>query len=187
MKRLPLYLHSLAFSAPPCLCVNVDLGLSAGLDASVTHHTQSVRMDPRITLITLGVSDLPRAVRFYGDGLAWPTTYQEGGEVAFFNTAGTRLSLYPLNHLASDIGPDVAPARHAFTGLTIAHNVRNKEDVAKVLALAERAGGKIVKPAQDVFWGGHSGYFTDPDGFHWEVAWNPHNPLDEKGFMTLTP
>jgi catechol 2,3-dioxygenase-like lactoylglutathione lyase family enzyme len=142
-------------------------------------------MEPRITLITLGVSDLPRSVRFYRDGLGWPTTYCEGGEVAFFETAGTRLSLYPLAHLAADIGPDVQPSRGGFGGITIAHNVRTKPEVAEVLALAERAGGRIVKPAQDVFWGGHSGYFCDPDGYYWEVAWNPFNPLDAAGFLTL--
>jgi hypothetical protein len=69
--------------------------------------------------------------------------------------------------------------------ITLAHNVRTKEEVAEVLALAERAGGRIVKPAQDVFWGGHSGYFTDVDGHYWEVAWNPLNPLNQDGFMSL--
>ena len=138
-----------------------------------------------MTLITLGVADLPRSVRFYRDGLGWPTDWQEGGPVAFFRTAGTRLGLYPLEHLAQDIGPDVSPARAPFSGITIAHNVRTREEVAAVLALAAAAGGTVVKPAQDVFWGGHSGYFCDPDGYHWEVAWNPHNPLDEAGFMTL--
>lgn len=144
-------------------------------------------MEARITLITLGVTDLPRSVRFYRDGLGWPTTYEEGGAVAFFNTAGTRLGLYPIEHLAADIAPGTEVPKPGFNGITIAHNVREKEEVAAVLSLAERAGGKIVKPAQDVFWGGHSGYFTDPDGFHWEVAWNPLNPLDADGFMQVMP
>jgi len=144
-------------------------------------------MEPRITLLTLGVSDLPRSVRFYRDGLGWPTTYEDGGPVAFFSTSGVRLSLYPLEHLAADIGPDVAPKRTGFGGITLAHNVREKHEVAEVLAHAERAGGKIVKPAQDVFWGGHSGYFTDPDGYYWEVAWNPILPLDADGVMNLNP
>lgn len=142
-------------------------------------------MEPRITLITLGVSDLPRAVRFYRDGLGWPTTYKEGDPVAFFNTAGTRLSLYPLKDLAADISPEVQVKPGGFGGITLAHNVHNKDEVAGVLKLAEKAGGRVVKPAQDVFWGGHSGYFTDPDGFYWEVAWNPILPLDENGLMTL--
>ena len=144
-------------------------------------------MEPRITLITLGVRDLPRAVRFYRDGLGWPTTYEEGGPVAFFNTAGTRLSLYPLEHLAADISSEVSPTRNGFSGITLAHNVGRREDVAEVLAVAERAGGRIVKPAQDAFWGGHSGYFADPDGHYWEVAWNPILPLGADGFMEFTP
>ena len=144
-------------------------------------------MEPRITLITLGVSDLPRAVRFYRDGLGWPTTYVEGGPVAFFNTVGTRLSLYPLDDLAADISPHVQHSRTGFGGITLAHNVRTKAEVAGVLALAERAGGRIVKSAQDASWGGHSGYFCDPDGYYWEVAWNPGNPLDGDGFMNLEP
>jgi len=144
-------------------------------------------MEPRITLITIGVSDLPRALRFYRDGLGWPTTYEEGGPVAFFNTSGTRLSLYPLDHLAAGISPDVQPSRAGFGGITLAHNVRTKAEVAEVLALAERAGGRIIKPAQDAFWGGHHGYFCDPDGYYWEVAWNPRLPLDAEGFMYLSP
>lgn len=144
-------------------------------------------MEPRITLLTLGVADLPRAVRFYRDGLSFPTTYQENDPVAFFSTSGTRLSLYPLQHLAHDVSPELEPKRVGFGGITLAHNVHTREEVAEVLALAERAGGVIVKPAQDAFWGGHSGYFTDPDGYYWEVAWNPGLPLDESGFMNLTP
>lgn len=145
-----------------------------------------VIVEPRITLITLGVSDLPRAVRFYRDGLGWPTTYQEGGPIAFFSTTGTRFSLYPLEHLAADISPDLPPMRSGFGGITLAHNVRTKAEVAEVLAHAERAGARIMKPAQDVFWGGHSGYFCDPDGYYWEVAWNPSNPLDAEGFMDVS-
>ncbi len=143
-------------------------------------------MEPRITLLTIGVSDLPRAVRFYRDGLGLPTTYKDGDPVAFFNTSGTRLSLYPLKDLVADISSDVQPAK-GFGGITLAHNVHTREEVATVLAQAERAGGTIVKPAQDAFWGGHSGYFRDPDGYYWEVAWNPGLPLGPDGFMNLTP
>lgn len=144
-------------------------------------------MEPRITLLTLGVADLPRAVRFYRDGLGFPTTYKDGDPVAFFNTSGTRLALYPFEHLAADISPELQPARTGFTGITLAHNVRTREEVAAVLTLAEESGGRIVKPAQDAFWGGHSGYFCDPDGHYWEVAWNPGLPLNSDGFMNLTP
>jgi uncharacterized protein len=144
-------------------------------------------MEPRITLITLGVADLPRAVAFYRDGLGWPTTYAEGGPVAFFNTSGTRLALYPFNDLAADISPDVRPARSGFSGITLAHNVRTRAEVAEVLALVERAGGHVVRSGHDTTWGGHIGYFLDPDGHYWEVAWNPGLPLGPDGFMSLIP
>ena len=130
-------------------------------------------MEPRISLITLGVADLPRSVRFYRDGLGFETKYVEGGPVAFFQTGGTRLALFPLDHLAADISPELSPVRGGFSGITLAHNTRTKEQVAEVLALAAAAGATIVKAAQDVFWGGHSGYFADPDGHYWEVAWAP--------------
>jgi catechol 2,3-dioxygenase-like lactoylglutathione lyase family enzyme len=163
------------------------LGVQGGASPLIDSHVafSEAEMEPRITLITLGVSDLPRAVRFYRDGLGWPTTYKEGGPVAFFNTKGTRLALYPMGHLAADIAPDVPTYRSGFSGITLAHNVRSKDEADAVLKLAERAGGRIVKPAQDAFWGGYSGYFIDPDGHYWEVAWNPILPLDDAGFMDL--
>jgi uncharacterized protein len=144
-------------------------------------------MEARVTLITLGVANLPRAVMFYRDGLGWPTTYRDGGPVAFFNTAGTRLSLFPLSDLAADIGNGVKPERHGWGGITFAHNVRTREEVASTLDLVERAGGRVVKPAQDAFWGGYYGYFTDLDEYYWEVAWNPGLPLGDDGFLNLTP
>jgi hypothetical protein len=150
-------------------------------------------MEPRITIITLGVADLSRAVRFYRDGLGWPTTYEDGGEIAFFQTAGTRLALYPFQELAGDISPELKreldedTRRPRFGGMTLAHNVSAKPEVVETLALAERAGAVIVKPAQEVFWGGFSGYFRDPDGYYWEVAWNPHNELDADGTMLFAP
>ena len=141
-------------------------------------------MEPRISVITLGASDLPRSIRFYRDGLRFPTSAKDGDPIAFFATTGTRLGLYPLEKLAEDIGPHVTPAK-GFPGVTLGHNVRRKEEVAELLSLAEKAGGKIVKPAQDVFWGGHSGYFTDPDGYYWEVAWAPNATFDEHGQITI--
>ena len=142
-------------------------------------------MEARITLITLGVADLARAIRFYREGLGWPITGEEHGSVAFFNTSGTKLALYPIDDLAADVGPDVSPMRSGFSGITLAHNVRTKDEVAQVLTDARKAGGTVVKTAQDAFWGGHSGYFSDLDGYYWEVAWNPMMPLDESGFMQL--
>ncbi len=141
-------------------------------------------MEPRISIITLGVLDLERSLRFYRDGLGFSTKANSGDPIAFFATAGTRLALYPLDKLAEDIGADVRPAK-GFSGITLAHNVRKKEEVAEVLAWAEKAGGKIVKPAQDVFWGGHSGYFADPDGYYWEVAWAPHFTFEESSELVL--
>ena len=128
-------------------------------------------MEPRISLITLGVDDLERARRFYTT-LGFPVRPESQEGVVFLQLNGLWLSLYPRHALADDAG--VVPEGEGFRGITLAHNVRNKEEVAQVLAQAEAAGGRIVKPAQDVFWGGHSGYFADPDGFLWEVAWNPH-------------
>src|SRR4051812_10931293 len=125
-------------------------------------------MKPRITVITLGVRDLPRAIRFYRDGLGLPTDAKDDAEIAIFMTSGVRLALYPKKALAEDISKNVELSRGGFGGIALGHNVERKEEVAEVLALAERAGGKIVKPAQDVFWGGHSGYFADLDGYYWE-------------------
>lgn len=143
-------------------------------------------MKPRITIITLGVTDLPRAIRFYRDGLGFPTKAKDEDPIAFFMTEGVRLALYPKNALAEDISGDVELSRNGFGGITLAHNVGRKEEVAEVLALAEKAGGKIVKPAQDVFWGGHSGYFSDLDGYYWEVAWGPMFSYDQTGALIIT-
>lgn len=128
-------------------------------------------MEPRISLITLGVSDLARSKRFYKDGLGFPEHEVSEG-VVFLKTRGTWLALFPREELAQDAL--TSADGHGFRGFTLAHNVRSKEEVAEVLRAAESAGAQIVKPAQDTFWGGHSGYFADPDGFLWEVAWNPH-------------
>jgi uncharacterized protein len=130
-------------------------------------------MEPRISIITLGVSDFVRSLRFYRDALGWPTRATETSDIAFFNTIGARFAIYPLEKLAEDISPALAPTRSGFGGITFAHNVRTREEVAMVLAHAEAAGARIVKPAQDAVWGGHSGYFTDPDGYYWEVAFAP--------------
>jgi len=144
-------------------------------------------MEPRISIITLGVADLQRSIRFYRDGLGFPTDAGEGASIAFFRTGGARLALYPLDRLAEDIGPGVKPARDGFGGITLAHNVRTKSEVAQVLTLAENAGGRVVKPAQDVFWGGHSGYFADPDGYTWEVAWGPMFAFESDGSLIINP
>ncbi len=127
-------------------------------------------------MVTLGVADLDRATEFYRDGLGLPECEPEG-DIAFFETASTWLALYPREALADDA---TVPAEGSgFRGFTLAQNVESEERVDAVLAEAEAAGGEIVKPAGEVFWGGYSGYFADPDGFLWEVAWNPGFPLDD--------
>lgn len=128
-------------------------------------------MQPRISMITLGIKDLERSVRFYRDGLGFPLKEPQSDEVAFFNLNGTWLGLYPWDKLAEDV--TISPEGIGFRGVTLAHNVNSKEEVDAVISLAVKAGAKLVKQAQDVFWGGYSGYFSDPDGHLWEIAWNP--------------
>jgi uncharacterized protein len=128
-------------------------------------------MEPRVSLITLGVQDLERSLRFYRDGLGLPTTWAAERGVIFFQTQGTCLALYPWDKLLEDVGMEPTAAMPRFTGITLAHNVREREDVQRILRQAQAAGATIVKPAQDTFWGGHAGYFSDPDGYLWEVAW----------------
>jgi uncharacterized protein len=140
-------------------------------------------MDSRITLLTLGVSDLQRSIGFYRDGLGFRLSRASVGDVAFFHAGGVVLALYPRHLLAEDARvPDSPPG---FSGITIAHNVRERELVDQVLEEAVCAGATLRKPAEDVFWGGRSGYFSDPDGHLWEVAWNPGLPIGPNGTMTL--
>ncbi|MBT9516302.1 MAG: VOC family protein [Methyloversatilis discipulorum] len=140
-------------------------------------------MKPRITLITLGTDDLVRAVAFYRDGLGWSTegivgAEHEHGAVAFFDLQpGLKLALWPRTSLAHDAGITAGAADPA--GFSLAHNVASKAEVDALMAEAKAAGGRIVKPARDTFWGGYAGYFADPDGHLWEVAWNPHWELPE--------
>ena len=134
-------------------------------------------MKPRITLITLGVDDLPRAVQFYRDGLGLKTdgivgTEFEYGAVAFFNLQpGLKLALWPRMSIAHDTG--LAAGGSSATAFTLGHNVASKAEVDAIMEHARRAGAAIVKPAHDTFWGGYAGYFQDPDFHLWEVAWNP--------------
>ena len=135
-------------------------------------------MKPRITLITLGVDDLERAVRFYRDGLGWKTDGIVGqefehGAVAFFDLqAGLKMALWPRASLAHDSG--IPLGTRSATEFSLAHNLSSKAEVDAAMKQAENAGAFIAKPAQDTFWGGYAGYFQDPDGHLWEVAWNPH-------------
>lgn len=127
-------------------------------------------MNPRISMITLGVRDLAAAVQFYEQGLGFPRR-ESPPEVAFFTLHGTWLGLYGREALAEDA--TVPAAGSGFEAFTLAHNVHSEAEVDAVIAQAVAAGATLVKPPQKVFWGGYSGYFKDPDGHLWEVAYNP--------------
>jgi len=129
-------------------------------------------MEPKISIITLGVSDLARSVQFYQDSLGLPLREGSGDVIAFFETKGTWLALFPHDALAADAR--VASNGAGFHGFTLAHNVQSRDEVDALLNQVAENGAEITKPAQDTDWGGYSGYFADPDGFLWEVAWNPH-------------
>jgi hypothetical protein len=130
-------------------------------------------MEPRISFVTLGVSDLERSTRFYQDVLHLPRL-KTPPEVTFFELGKTWLALFPRDLLAADAG--VPAAGSGFPGFSLAHNVRTMAEVDRLLDEVAAGGGRIVKPAQRADWGGYTGYFADPDGFLWEVAWNPDFP-----------
>lgn len=140
-------------------------------------------MKPRITLITLGVDDLEKSIVFYRDGLRLPTQGIVGqefeyGAVAFFDLQhGVKLALWPRRSIAHDANIPLQPS--SSTELTIGHNVGSKDEVDVVMEQAKRAGAKIIKPAQETFWGGYAGYFQDPDDHVWEIAWNPEMKVEE--------
>lgn len=133
-------------------------------------------MKSKISLITLGVKDFEKSFRFYRDGLGFkPHDYKEKDNIVFFEMDGTWLSLFPKNKLAEDA--TVPPEGNGFVGITLAHNVKSKKEVDKIFNLAVSVGAKPIKKPQDAFWGGYSGYFSDPDGYLWEVAYNPFTDL----------
>ncbi|MGA9304603.1 MAG: VOC family protein [Candidatus Sulfotelmatobacter sp.] len=139
-------------------------------------------MEQRISLITLGVTDLSRSREFY-ERLGWRRSMAKAEGIVFFQTGGMALALYPRPELAKDA--NITPEGNGFSGVTLAYNARNHDEVDSVLKEAKAVGAKIVKPAQEAFWGGYSGYFSDPDGFLWEVAWNPHFPIAEDGSIRI--
>lgn len=141
-------------------------------------------MEPRVSLITLGVGDLARSKAFYTK-LGFKASSVGGAEVVFFQAGAVALCLFPRESLACDA--DVSPEGGGFRGIAIAHNVREKDQVDAAIAEAVAAGGTITKAAHDAIWGGRSGYFADPDGHLWEVAWNPHFPLSADGALSVPP
>ena len=151
----------------------------------VTPEPGNSTMQPRVSLVTLGVADLARAVAFYRDGLGWPVSSVGGDGVAFFRTGGVILSLYPWSDLAADAGLAAVGPGSGFRGIALAHNVAGRDEVDAVLAEAVRAGATLLRSAHDAFWGGRSGYFADPDGHAWEIAWNPGFPFAADGSLIL--
>ena len=133
-------------------------------------------------MVTLGVADLARSRDFYENGLGWRRGNEEE-KVAFYQLGGMLLGLYNRNELAVDA--KVSPEGSGFRGVALAYNTRSKEEVDTVLGEAVKAGGQLIKAAEDVFWGGYSGYFSDPDGHLWEVAWNPFWTLGDDGSVSL--
>lgn len=141
-------------------------------------------MESRMSIVCLGVRDFARSYQFYSD-LGFRTTAKPTDPIAFFSAGGIVLSIFPLDQLAADIGPDVPVPQPGFGGITLAHNTRTKDEVDHVMAQAEIVGAKIVKPPHETDWGGYSGYFTDPDGYYWEVAHGAMWKFDERGCLIL--
>ncbi len=139
-------------------------------------------MEQRMNIVTLGVSDLKRSREFY-ERLGWRRSMAKSNDIVFFQMGGMALGLYPSDELAKDA--TVSEQGDGFRRFTLAYCARTREEVKTILEEAQKAGAKLVKPAQDVFWGGHSGYFADPDGFLWEVAWNPFFPVEKDGSIRL--
>ena len=140
-------------------------------------------MDQRVSLITLGVVDLERARRFYEEGLGWRPGNADAN-VVFFQLPGMVLALWSRAALAEDAG--LPAGEGGFAGVALAYNCRSRDDVDAVLGEAKAAGATMLKAAEETFWGGYSGYFADPDGHLWEVAWNPHWHLDAEGRVSLS-
>ncbi|MEK4091520.1 VOC family protein [Viridibacillus sp. FSL H8-0110] len=144
----------------------------------------------RLNLVTLGVKDMLKSLRFYRDGLGFEAfVYGNDADpdVIFFNNGGTKISLFPIYRLAQDIDEDNPPAiNHGFSGFTLAYNGKSKEEVDEIFVLAKKAGAKIVKEPETVFWGGYSGYFQDPNGYYWEVAYGENWEFDENDMLIIT-
>ena len=135
-------------------------------------------MKPKISIITLGVSDLDASVRFYRDGLGFPApSYNDGDDICFLELEGTWLSLYRRNKFPDEADVSFADPRAGTPTITLAHNLPSIEAVDAAMAEAVAAGATLVKQPEEVFWGGYSGYFSDPDGYLWELAYNPFTDL----------
>lgn len=140
-------------------------------------------MRQKLNLITLGVADIVRSVHFYEQGLGWKRSDKSMDDLVLFPLGGITLALYPLQELSADT--TLAYQQSTFSGLTLAYNAQSEKEVEEVLDQVVQLGAELVKPAQKVFWGGYSGYFKDPDGYVFEVAYNPFWELDEQDNLVL--
>ncbi|MBT1003691.1 VOC family protein [Paenarthrobacter sp. DKR-5] len=147
-------------------------------------------MEPRISIITLGVKDVDAARRFYVEGLGWKAALEVEGEVVFIQAGhGLLLGLWSRERMVDDAGlPDLAgmPGSALHAPMTLSHNVESAAAVDAVIAEAVAAGGVLVRPAAEQSWGGYAGYFADPDGFRWEIAWNPSLTVQEDGTVRFS-
>ena len=139
----------------------------------------------RMNIVCLGVKDMEKSIQFYRDGLGFKTDEKDNNpKVIFFNTSGTKLELFPVELLAQDINKNSPPKKtNGFSGMTRAYDAKSKEEVVEGIEQAGRAGATIEKEPQEVFWGGYHGYFSDPDGYYWEVAWGPNFTFDENDML----
>ena len=140
-------------------------------------------MRQKLNIVTLGVKDLERSLKFYNDGLGWKPSSASNKYIAFFQMGGVVFSLYPREKLAEDV--IISSDGDGFSGITLAYNAKGEAEVDKVLQQVESLGAKIIKKAEKVFWGGYSGYFADFDGHLWEVAWIPFFEFDESDNLVL--
>lgn len=140
-------------------------------------------MEQRLSVVTLGVADVARSRRFYVDGLGWRPVF-ENDEIVFYQLNGIVLGTWLRDRLVAEAHLGEAASAGA---LSLAHNVRTREEVEPLLAAAEAAGGRILTPAFAPAWGGYTGYFADPDGHAWEIAWNPAWPIGPDGSVTFRP
>jgi len=136
-------------------------------------------MHPSISAITLGVNDFSQSLLFYKKGLGWQTKATRKDDVAFFKLNGVVLALYDKKALAKDAG--VNYRGNGFPGITLAHNARSEKEVNEIFKKLARLRARVVKKPQKTSWGGYGGYFADPDGYLWEVVYNPHWKMDPKG------
>lgn len=139
-------------------------------------------MEQRVSIITLGVANLERSREFY-ERLGWRRSMAKAEGIVFFQAGGMAFALFPREDLAKDA--NVAAEGSGFMGISLAYNTRNRAEVDSTLNEAEAAGATVVKPAREAFWGGYSGYFSDPDGFLWEVAWNPGFQMAADGSIRI--